>query len=399
MAFSNLFQTKKNILKIKSYSIDTRTVLGQGAFGVVYKGTGPKKNLIAAKRIDGKKHPRILTQDLASFKQNDHINVIKILDTDGKDDIVWLIMPFCEMGDLNAFYRKKEVPPERSLDVMTQIISGVKYLHERNIIHRDIKPGNILVASENPLLIKLTDFDVSMCLDPEVETSLMTSNVGTLAFKAPEFFKRTQEGMIEYHRNVDIYACGLTFLAMLQAKKGNQMLIPRIETPQDDTELHVLSIGQLIWERMRYKVSELNIVLIQDDLGKEERKPLMIRQLIKEMTCMPPEERLSAEAVFQSLVGFELRHGQEPLNLDAASNASKMSDTSLMESQPQDDPDLTRLDAATNASEWSDESLVESHPHSGPKQVKPDAATNALELPVCIISILFQHLFYIKFIE
>ena len=93
------------------------------------------------------------------------------------------------MGDLNDFYKKEDVSDEINLDVMTQIISGVKYLHERNIIHRDIKPGNILVASENPLLIKLTDFDVSKCLDPEFETSLMTSNVGTLTFKAPEFFQ------------------------------------------------------------------------------------------------------------------------------------------------------------------------------------------------------------------
>ena len=80
------------------------------------------------------------------------------MDTDRKEDGVCLIMPFCEMGDLNDFYKKEDVSDEINLDVMTQIISGVKYLHERNIIHRDIKPGNILVASENPLLIKLTDF-------------------------------------------------------------------------------------------------------------------------------------------------------------------------------------------------------------------------------------------------
>ena len=51
-------------IKVKSYSIDQKEVLGQGAFGVVFKGNDAKKNVVAAKRIDGQKHPKVLTQDL-----------------------------------------------------------------------------------------------------------------------------------------------------------------------------------------------------------------------------------------------------------------------------------------------------------------------------------------------
>ena len=57
----------------------------------------------------------------------------------------------------------------------------------------------------------------------------MTSDVGTLTFKAPEFFQRTSPGKIEYHRNVDIYAAGLTFLAILQAEKGKSERIKYCE--------------------------------------------------------------------------------------------------------------------------------------------------------------------------
>ena len=214
-----------------------------------------------------------------------------------------MMMPFCEHGDLNYFYKRNEVSHEMNIDGMKQIMAGISYLHSQDIVHRDIKPGNILVSAETPLRLLLADFDVSKCLDPEVETSLMTSNVGTLAFKAPEFFQRTSPGKIEYHRNVDIYAAGLTFLAILQAEKGKKMLIPQIETPMDDTELHVPSIGLLISERIKYNIPELNIVTLNGPLSN-------LKQLISEMTCVNPEERLSAVKILDILSWQSVTHGQ-----------------------------------------------------------------------------------------
>ena len=290
MAFSNLFGGEKHLLKLKSYSINQQNVLGQGAFGVVFKGTDAKKNTIAAKRIDVNVHPRVLTQDLDRIMKLDHPNVMKILDVEKNENIVWMMMPFCELGDLNKFYKTRDKSRKTDLKVMKQIMMGIEYLHSQDIIHRDIKPGNILVASVTPLQLQLADFDLCKCLDPEVETSLMTSNVGTLAFKAPEFFQRTSPGKIEYHRNVDIFAAGLTFLAILQVEEEKKMLIPQIETPMDDSELHVPSIGLLIAERIKYKVPELEIVSVNMLFPK-------MKSLIREMTCVSPEERLSASNV------------------------------------------------------------------------------------------------------
>ena len=150
----------------------------------------------------------------------DHPNVIKILDLEKTENIVWMMMPFCELGDLNNFYKTRIILGNTNLNVMKQIMAGISYLHSQGIVHRDIKPANILVSTG--LRLRLTDFDVSKCLDPEVETSLMTSNVGTLAFKAPEFFQRTSPVNIEYHRNVDIYAAGLTFLAYFGQRRARK---------------------------------------------------------------------------------------------------------------------------------------------------------------------------------
>ena len=69
---------------------------------------------------------------------------------------------------------------------------------------------------------------------------------GTVCFKAIEFFQRKSQGTINYHRNVDMFALGLTFLAMIQ---GNKYLVPQIETPNDYSELRT-PIGRLLAERI-----------------------------------------------------------------------------------------------------------------------------------------------------
>lgn len=94
---------------------------------------------------------------------------------------------------------------------------------------------------------------------------------------------------------MDIYTCALTFLAIIQATEGVRRLASHIETPRDDLELYVFSIGQLIAERVRYKIPELNIVRISEmvpeggavssDRGQNMRS---IRSLIQKMTCVEP---------------------------------------------------------------------------------------------------------------
>ena len=113
------------------------------------------------------------------------------------------------------------------MNLMRQIAKGIAFLHQNNIVHRDIKPGNILLKSCNGYaVVKLGDFGLSKFLDPDDMTSAMSSNVGTLTFKAPEFWDRQPDERVRYHRNIDVYAAGLTFTAMLQAKPDHSLVPP-----------------------------------------------------------------------------------------------------------------------------------------------------------------------------
>ena len=275
-------------------------ILGKGAYGIVFKTWNDEGDVFAVKSIDGEQNPRVLHQNFDKLLKLNHKNIVKIIDICKEDQILFVFMTYCPLGDLNKYFWSKVLTRSKGLnlgekiDIMEQVANGIAYLHSENVVHRDIKPDNILVFPDSKVTAKLSDFDLSKVFDPDVETSVMTSNVGTLGFKAPEFFQRKKDEQVHYHRNVDVFAAGLTFLAMIQYDSGK--LIPHIETPMDEYEVNQ-PIGSLIAERIKYQVEDLNVVVIEDT----ENTKTKIKRLIYGMTHYKPEERLPAADVLQSL--------------------------------------------------------------------------------------------------
>ena len=293
--------------QVGQYTVNAKNPIGKGSYGIIYTATNANGETIVAKRIarmDSSKMERIRA-GLENLTQLNHPNILKIYDVVDEGNLIWIFMEYCPEGDLKTFWGKSSQNREQQFNIMIQIAEGLEYLHDNNVIHRDIKPGNILVASSDPLVIKLTDFDLSKFLGDDYETSDMSSNVGTAAYKAPELSLRTSERKISYHRSADIFSLGLTYLAMIQ---GNKYLIPRLETALYESEKYG-PIGSTLASRFCYGIQPVTVVRMdvdssppagEDENGTEEQK-YNIKYLIEKMTNITATGRPKITEVLRQL--------------------------------------------------------------------------------------------------
>ena len=339
---------------IFNYSVDLLNNLGHGSFGTVYKGFNKEQRIVALKKVSLTFKPQ--EEEIISKATK----VLLLLDgydeyregkdneeyTPGKEHIIttrevrsykksmWIVMEYCDLGNLNCFFDKMRTPmknEQTKIRIMVQIMRGLAFLHSKDIVHGDIKPGNILVKSEtnNRAVIKLGDFGLSQILDPEGFSSVMSSDASCLSFKAPEFWnKRIPDYSVRYSRNVDVYAAGLTFAAMLQARPGRN-LVPKAEGNLQYYETK-MPIGLAVFSRVSKNLnaakesatinvtsSTIGFEVVVDD-NKDEEIIRKMKNLIREMLQPDPRDRPSAldiETKLRMLVRVTFIHGQNFSNL------------------------------------------------------------------------------------
>ena len=137
---------------VGEYRAHLKKVLGQGTFGTVYKGWNTSKLAIAAKRMSTENKTAISeVETLCQLNKNTtHENIVGVYDVKTDEDFVWIMMEFCNLGDLDRFFKKYQKYCQFTtvkIEMMKQIARGIAFLHSKDIVHRDIKPGNILLTS------------------------------------------------------------------------------------------------------------------------------------------------------------------------------------------------------------------------------------------------------------
>ena len=279
------------------YSIDYTDMIGRGAFGYVYKARNRFGITVAAKIIDCLKYADDEVQKCLQIRDV-HPNIIDIYDYGVWDNggKMVIFMEYCRLGNLNEYFSSKVLETKEKVMLMVQMADGLAHLHSRDIIHRDIKPANVLIQKEDDgyPTAKLSDFGLSKILEADM-LSTMNSDVGTEAYKAPEFWKKDEHGNVQYKRNVDIFAAGLTYLAMVQSE-GKQQLSPDVTHSLEANEFE-LPIGYIMYERMKNNQPVPNIIIHKgDDIV------LNIKAVIRRMVHVVPEDRVTADDVLKELM-------------------------------------------------------------------------------------------------
>ncbi|CAD8066219.1 unnamed protein product [Paramecium sonneborni] len=184
--------------------------IGEGSFGQVYKGVYNGQDVAVKCQII----QNCLVSEISILEKIDHPNIIKLLKEFKFGNMSYIVMEYCSGGTLRDYIQKK-LTEEEIIEIMRSLFSAVEYLHGQGIIHRDIKPDNILIKNKNDLSsIKLADFGLSFQYDAEIQYYQTVSHqCGTFIFMAPE-----QILNLSYNKTVDTWSCGIVLYMLLQKK-------------------------------------------------------------------------------------------------------------------------------------------------------------------------------------
>ncbi|KAG9451106.1 hypothetical protein H6P81_011071 [Aristolochia fimbriata] len=241
------------------------TCLGSGSFGTVYEGISDDGFFFAVKEVSlldqGSKAQQCifqLEQEIALLSQFEHENIVQYLGTDKEEARLYIFLELVTQGSLASLYQKYHLRDSQVCAYTRQILNGLKYLHDRDVIHRDIKCANILVDASGS--VKLADFGLAKQTS---KLSAHKSSKGSAYWMAPEVVN-PRKG---YGLSADIWSLGCTVLEMLSRQ---------------------LPYSNLEWTQALFKIGRGEAPTIPDSLSKDAR------DFIQQCLRVKPDERPTA---------------------------------------------------------------------------------------------------------
>ncbi|XP_030523738.1 serine/threonine-protein kinase STY17-like isoform X2 [Rhodamnia argentea] len=269
-----------DVWEIDLRQLDTGVKVASGSFGDLYRGTYCGQEVAIKILKPGRVNTAILrdfAQEIYIMRKIRHKNVVQFIGACTRTPNLCIVTEFMSKGSIYDFLHKQngafKLPS--LLKVAVDVSKGMNYLHQNNIIHRDLKTANLLM-DENEV-VKVADFGVARV---QAETGVMTAETGTYRWMAPEVIEHRQ-----YDHKADIFSFGIvlwelltgelpyTYLTPLQAaigvvQKGLRPSIPKGTIPE------LAELLQRCWQqdpKRRPNFSEILEILqqIAKEVGEE----------------------------------------------------------------------------------------------------------------------------------
>lgn len=193
--------------------------LGKGAMGVVYKAKDPIiDRILAIKTIslnlaadEKDEYEARFYQEAKAAGRLSHPNIVTVYDVGKSGDVAYIAMEFLQGRELHDILNEgKRLPISQVLDIVRQVAQGLAYAHEHGIVHRDVKPSNIMVIRDGH--VKITDFGIARMASSTVQTQ------AGVVLGSPKYMSPEQVLGKSIDQRTDIFSLGVMLYEMLSGR-------------------------------------------------------------------------------------------------------------------------------------------------------------------------------------
>ncbi|KAG6619014.1 hypothetical protein I3842_Q113400 [Carya illinoinensis] len=296
--FGSMAPKRYTYSDLKKLTKSFKDKVGEGGFGVVYKGKLPDGRIVAVKVLSkSKDNGEEFINEVASISRTSHVNIVSLLGFCCERSRRALIYEFVTNGSLDGFIYDKgtldiancHLENKTMFQIAIGIARGLEYLHSgcrTRILHLDIKPHNILL--DKNFCPKISDFGLAkMCKTRDQSVVSMMGTRGTIGYIAPEVFSRTFGGVS--HKS-DVYSYGMLVLEMVGGRK--------------DIEGGISGTSEKYFPHGIYKKLEQDEILGNSEVTRDE-EDIVKKMIIVSLWCIQtnPLDRPSIGKVIEMLEG------------------------------------------------------------------------------------------------
>lgn len=208
--------------ELSGYDVGAR--LGRGGMGVVFRAYQEKLDREVAIKVltapeDADEEERAawtarFLREARALARLSHPGIVTIHDFGESGGLAWIVMELVDGSDLRSLLDEGALGPEEALAIAPQICAALQYAHDRGIVHRDVKPGNVLLTEEGT--VKLCDFGLAKLQESDGGVLLTRTDqaMGTLRYMAPEQLDAPKE----VDHRADIFSLGVVLYEMLTGR-------------------------------------------------------------------------------------------------------------------------------------------------------------------------------------